>query len=105
MRASKRFLKWPAIQCNEVTYLFGQGGYIECVEGQTPIAYIMREQYKLRTPTFSERVDDIQELPVSWGGLDAMTAHLKIASSIAAQKRLVSYKRVFPETQQNQGVI
>jgi hypothetical protein len=93
-RPNKRFQTLAWIEDKGVSYLFGQGGYIEATD-YSATAYVLKDTYRLRTPDFAETYPGPQQLPVSWGGLKGMAEHLKVASSVAAQKRLVSYQKVF----------
>lgn len=98
LKRKRQFLGWPAIEEKGVTYLFGQGGYIEVGEG-TPVAYILKNEYKLRSPDFSDYQPGIQEIAISWAGFDRMCEHIKVSLTVEKQKSLVSYRRVFGDTE------
>jgi hypothetical protein len=106
-KPNKALLGLPVIEDRGVTYLFGQGGYIE-VASDFILARITVAKYKLRSPDFEEAFPGTQEVPVTWGGLKGMAEHLKVSDSVEKQRRLSSYFKVFGthnKPQQKQGAI
>lgn len=86
----------PAFKIQDVTYLFGTGGYLE-VAGDLCVAYILKDSLKLRDQWFSEK-NIVQELPVTDIGFKGMAEHLKISKYHDSQKRLVSYLKTIKPT-------